>query len=187
MKQYIKDGKEFTCEDLALSVMMDFAEKNGLPVTITNSSGTFDTRSDKYTDAETFKNDVLASTAAPDLQNNQNTTKIDVSQANSGDMILNRNKEGRATHTQVVTRPENSMGVMGINQGNSGAMNIVPGSSRIFGAGNPSSAFYTGKQIESAIYVPAANFYKNYTTGKTITHFSSKKNIEFRRFNFSKF
>ena len=187
IRQYEKDGKKFTCEDLALSVMMDFAEKNGLPVTITNGSGTYDARSDKYTDAETFKNDVLTSTAAPDLQNNQNTSTIGSSQATSGDIILNRNQAGIPTHAQVVTSPENNMGVMGIKQGNSGAMNIVPGASRVFGAGNPNSAFYTGKPIESAIYVPAANFYKNYTTGKTITNYSTAKNIVFKRFNFNNF
>ncbi|MDP3443249.1 MAG: RHS repeat-associated core domain-containing protein, partial [Ignavibacteria bacterium] len=187
IQQYQKDGKEFTCEDLALSVMMDFAESNGLPVTITNGSGTFDARSDDYTDGATFKNDVLTTTAAPDLQNNQNTTTINVNQATSGDIILNRNEEGRAHHTQVVYSPTNDIGVMGIKQGNSGAMNIVPGASRVFGAGNPNSSFYTGKPIESSIYVPAANFYKNYTTGGTISNYSTTKNIVFKRFNFSKF
>src|SRR5690606_37507778 len=143
IQQYQKDDKEFTCEDLALSVMMDFAESIGLPVTITNGSGTYDARSDDYTDGATFKNDVLTTTAAPDLQNDQNTTTITTNQATSGDIILNRNGEGRAHHTQVVYSPTNDIGVMGIKQGNSGAMNVVPGASRVFGAGNPNSAFYT--------------------------------------------
>lgn len=91
--------------------MMDFAEQNGLPVTIVNGSGTFDSRSDDYTDAATFKNDVLTSTAAPDLQNGKNTTAISGNDAKSGDMILNRTEEGRAHHTQVVSSPENSIGL----------------------------------------------------------------------------
>ena len=187
IQQYQKDGKEFTCEDLALSIMMDFAEENRLPVSITNESGTYDARSNDYTDAESFKNDVLTTTAAPDLQNKKNTSTIDAGQATSGDIILNRNSEGKANHTQVVNSPVNSIGVMGIKQGNAGAMNIVPGASRVFGAGNPKSAFYTGKPIESAIYVPAANFYKNYSTGDIISNYSTQKNIVFKRFNFNKF
>lgn len=185
--QYKKDGKEFTCEDLALSVMMDFAEQNGLPVTIVNESGTYDARSDDYTDAATFKNDVLTTTAAPDLQNSKNTSTISSNDAKSGDIILSRTEEGRAHHTQVISSPENSIGVMGLKQGNSGALNAIPGASRIFGAGNPASAFYTGKPIESAIFVPAASFYKNYTTGKIIPNYSTQKNIELRRWNFNGF
>ncbi len=76
---------------------------------------------------------------------------------------------------------------MGIAQGNSGAMNIVPGASSVFGAGNPNSMFYTGQHIEQAIYMPAGNFYKNYTTGNMITNYSQVKNIDIRRWNFKRF
>ena len=146
-------------------------KKNGLPVTIINGTGTFDARSGKYTDAEAFKNDVLNFTGASDLQNDQNTITINVDQATSGDIILNRYEDGTAHHTQVVYSPTNEIGIMGIKQGNSGFMNKIPGASQILGGSNPSSIFYIGKPIQNAIYIPAADFYKNYTTGKTISNY----------------
>lgn len=187
IKQYQKQGKTFTCDDLALSVLIDFAAKYGLPVSITNGTGTYDARSEKYTDAETFKEDVLKTTGAPDLQNDENTSTIDVSNAKAGDIILNRYENGKAHHTQLVETTANSIGVIGISQGNSGVLNKIPGASRFFGAGNPNSIAYTGKPIEGAIYIPAADFYKNFTTGTMIPHYSEQKNIEFKRWNFSNF
>lgn len=185
--KYQRDKKEFTCEDLALSVLIDFSQENGLPVTIVTESGTFDARSDDYTDGATFKNDVLTKTGAPDLQNDKNTTTIISAFAKSGDIILNRNDDDVATHVQVVYHPTNQIGVMGIRQGNSGGLNWVPGSSRILGASNPQSAFYTGTKIENAIYVPNLDYYKNYTKNSDIENYWTAKNIAFKRWNFSNF
>ena len=47
---YRERGEQYTCEDFALSVLIDFASQNGLPVTITNGTGIYDARSDKYND-----------------------------------------------------------------------------------------------------------------------------------------
>ncbi len=101
--QYKRDKVKFTCEDFALSLLIDFTSTNGLPVTITNASGTYDARSDNYTDIATFKNDVLTTTGARDLQNNNNTVPSDISRVRGGDIIVNRNNNDVGTHIQVVT------------------------------------------------------------------------------------
>lgn len=190
--QYVKDGEMFTCEDFALSLLIDFASTNGLPVTINNGSGIYDASSENYTDAATFKNDVLTTTGARDLQNDKNTVPSDISMAKGGDIIVNRNNKDVGTHIQVVTSGfyiDNTDFVNGISisQGNSGILNIVPGSSSILGAGNPNSSFYTGKPIEKGWIDVNANVYFNNTKGRTIRNYSNTKNIEVRRWNFKRF
>jgi RHS repeat-associated protein len=190
--QYVNDGSQFTCEDFALSLLIDFASTNGLPVTINNGSGTYDARSDNYTDVATFKNDVLTTTGARDLQNNNNTVSSDISGARGGDIIVNRNSNNVGTHIQVVTAGfyiDNTDFVNGVSvaQGNSGLLNGVPGSSTIFDAGNPNSFFYTGKPIERGWIDVNANVYFNNTKGTTISNYSNAKNIDVRRWNFSVF
>lgn len=185
--QYIKNNQSFTCEDLALSLLIDFASQNGLPISIENGQGLFDARSDSYSDVATFKNDVLNFTGAPDLQNSRNTLAININGSNTGDIILNRNSDNIASHVQVIYSPQNEIGVMGIVQGNSGALNIIPGSSWALGASNPSSSSYTGQRIEKAIYLPSADFYKNYSSGRTYENFSQVRNIDIRRWNFKRF
>jgi hypothetical protein len=154
----------------------------------TTGEGVYDARSDAYTDMATFKNDVLTYTGAPDLQNSRNAVPIGINNATAGDLILNRYTDNNvARHVQVVSSPVNEIGIMGIVQGNSGVMNKVPGASRVFGAGNPASLFYTGQHIEKAIYIPAADFYKNYSTGSTYSKYSQVQNIDIRRWNFKRF
>ena len=187
--QYVKDGSQFTCEDFALSLLIDFASTNGLPVTINNGSGTYDARSDDYTDVATFKNDVLTTTGARDLQNNNNAVSSDISGARGGDIIVNRNNNDVGTHIQVVTAGfhiGNTDFVNGVSiaQGNSGILNGVPGSSRILDSGNPNSSFYTGKPIERGWIDVNANVYFNNTKGTTTNNYSNTKNIDVRRWNF---
>ena len=193
-EEYSKNDVELTCEDFALSTLIDFASENGLPLQIANYSGengslkVFDAASDDYTDAGTFKNDILKTTAARDLQNNRNTTPIGLGALGSGDIILNRNSENVATHVQLaVSRNDFAIGIM---QGNSGWLNTAARHTTgrgVPGASNPQSFTYTGTTPERAIYVPSLNLYKNYTTGRIITNFNAVRNIETRRWNFSGF
>jgi RHS repeat-associated protein len=190
--QYVKDGGKFTCEDFALSLLIDFASTNGLPVIINNGSGTYDARSDYYTDVGTFKNDVLTTTGARDLQNKNNTVSTDIAGVRGGDIIVNRNNNNVGTHIQVVTASfyiGNTDFVNGVSvaQGNSGLLNGVPGSSSILGAGNPNSSFYTGKPIERGWVDVNANVYFNNTKGTTTSNYSNTKNIDIKRWNFSGF
>ena len=187
--QYVKEGKKFTCEDFALSTAIDFAKDNQLPFQFTNGTGTYDAATSKYNDFETFKNDVLKSSAAPDLQNDLNTTSVAFDNISAGTIFLNRNSEGRATHVQMVSSVKANLGykdgikTVNIVQGNSGLLNGIPGGSRL-GGGNPQSMLYTGTTLERGFYLPQANYYENTTTGKSYINFSEKRNLELRRFNF---
>ena len=74
-----------------------------------------------------------------------------------------------------------------IVQGNSDWLNRMPGSSRIFGASNPNSFFYTGTQMEICVYNKNTDLYNNYSNNEAIiSQYSRKKNIEYRKFNFLK-
>jgi hypothetical protein len=48
-----------TCDDLGLSVAMDFAKDNGLPFQWKTETRTFDAASDEYSDYDSFSNDVI--------------------------------------------------------------------------------------------------------------------------------
>ena len=186
---YTSGGKHFTCEDFTLTLALDFARENQLPFQFTNEQGTFDATSDKYTDFESFKNDILKSSGAPDFQNDLNTTPVPLSQVDAGTLILNRNSNNTATHMQMVwlvdSKFGNQEGIKTINivQGNSGWLNNIPGGGRIGGA-NPTSLLYTGTSIQSGVYFPQINYYLNWVTGNSYTNFSAERNIEFRQFDF---
>src|SRR5690606_36624589 len=120
-----------------------------------NGEGVFDSNSKSYDNVGDFRNDVLTTTGASDLQNNNNTTQIaegdnSIQNATSGDILLKRNENNVATHVQVVSSSDSNS--VNINQGNSGILNGVPGSSRVLGAGNPNSPFYTGTNIQAGSY-----------------------------------
>jgi len=187
--RYGSEGKQFTCEDFALTTAMDFAKENQLPFQFTNGEGTFDAASDKYTDFETFSNDVLKTSAAPDLQNDLNTTPVALDKVSAGTILLNRSSSNRATHVQMVISVKSNFGykdgikTFNILQGNSGNLNWIPGGGRI-GGGDPTSTFYTGTTLERGVFMPQANYYMNFSTGKSYTNFSKERNIEFRQFDF---
>jgi len=195
--KYGLDGKRFTCEDLALSLAIDFASENNLPFQFTNGEGTFDAASDQYIDFGIFKNDVLLYSGAPDLQNDLNTISVALGDVNAGTFILNRNSDNTATHVQMVSSVRENQfgnGIKSINiiQGNSGALNSSASkpfnaTMKFLGAGNPAnpqSWLYAGKTLERGVYFPQANYYTNFTTGSKYTNFSTERNVDFRVFNF---
>ncbi|MDR1706663.1 MAG: RHS repeat-associated core domain-containing protein [Prevotella sp.] len=54
LKEY--EGKNINCADLALAVLIDYANENGLALTLTNNAGQlFDSSSDNYNSVEEFK------------------------------------------------------------------------------------------------------------------------------------
>ena len=184
IKNYSKGNRHFTCEDLALSVLIDFAMFHGLPISIKNGSGIYDSRSDKYSSYIKFKKDILKTTGARDLQNNHNTQSISENNAQVGDIILNRNRDNTPTHVQLVYYINED--IWGIAQGNSNFLNKVPGASRLFNASDPSSSFYIGTNIQFAEYHTSKDEYKR-KNEEPIKRFSKKKNISIRRWNFENF
>lgn len=157
-RNYVRDkanemresGTSCTCEDFALSTLIDYASQNNLPVSITNDSGTFSAASDSFNSTSEFKDAVLTTTGARDLQNPMNTVGASLSNPQPGDLFLLRNNQNTAFHVQQVIHVDKQK--IQIAQGNSGFLNSIPGSSRVLGAGNPNSPFYTGTRIQLGVY-----------------------------------
>jgi hypothetical protein len=181
INQYIADGREFTCEDLALSVLIDFASANGLPVTIQNGTGTYDARLDNYTDTETFKTDILNTTGAKDLQNSNNTLSINIKNSQAGDIILNKFEDGNAHHVQVITSANT------YNFPNVQSVNIAQGNMKFPVSSKVNSWFYAGVQVQLGFYSIWKDTYTNISKNRTINNYSTAQNIETRRWNFKKF
>lgn len=172
--EYEKNKKRFTCEDLALSILIDFASENSLPLNIKNNSGTYNSSDNKYSDPEKYKKDVLSSTAANDLM--QNTVAVDKTNISSGDLILmdtgtpNGTKDNEMSHTQVVTKNEN--GVLTIKQGN-----FSNGSSKY------GSLFYGGTMISERTLDTNRDVFKG-AGNNEVPNASNAFGINYRRWNF---
>ena len=174
ISEYEKNKKRFTCEDLALSILIDFASENSLPLNIKNNSGTYNSSDDKYSNPEKYKKDVLSSTAANDLM--QNTVAVDKTNISSGDLVLmdtgtpNGTKDNEMSHTQVVTK--NEKGVLTIKQGN-----FSSGSSKY------GSLFYGGVNIQSRTLDTNKDIFIS-ASGSKIPNASNAFGINYRRWNF---
>ncbi len=180
MVEYSRAGKEFTCEDLALSILLDFAEANNLPIIIQNGSGTYDVSSDAFSNAADFKNAVLGTTGARDLQRVFNTKSVSISNVQSGDMLLFRDRSPKANHVQVVRGASDNL--VGIGQGDTnGLLRYLPA------AKWPNSPTYAGKEITFGMYDRVSTIYNNKGTGTQEKGFISKHKIEARTWNFSNF
>ncbi len=147
---YEASSAEFTCEDLALNLLIDFASANNLPVQITNNSGlfgakkTYDAASKRFNSVDEYKNAVMKTTGANDLMNNT----IAISSGGVGDMILldtgspTGSHDGIMSHTQIIT---------GFNFV-SAQMFIAQGNTKDSGSDNPQSENYIGTTIQTATY-----------------------------------
>jgi hypothetical protein len=174
------EGTDYTCEDMPLAILLEFAQKNGLPVTIFNGSGMYDAASDDFNNFDDFKNAVLSTTGARDLQNPLNTDTWSLGHVQKGDMLLKRGEGGIANHTQLVTSIDNSS--IGIHQGNSSWWYKVPGSSRILNAGNSTSPFYVGQSVQSGSY---KKFSGAYNRSGNITNLAIQRfKLQVVRWNF---
>ncbi|MBK9247189.1 MAG: hypothetical protein IPM69_03535 [Ignavibacteria bacterium] len=180
-REYEEQGLVTTCEDFAIRILVDFASANNLPLQITNGVGTFDASSDDFNTVNEYLDKVLTTTGAPDLQLIQNTVATNLSDAESGDLILVRRENNVAKHIQMVIF-NNDLGV-GIIQGTSNFLNRIPGASAVLGAGNPKSMFYTGKRVEQGIMDRMGN-YSNLSNGNFDHNFPALRNIEVREWNF---
>ena len=180
-KEYANSGVTCTCEDFALNILIDFAELNGLPISIVNGQGTFSAASDQFNNVADFRNAILTSTGARDLQNSQNTSGVMLHDTNVGDMLLVRSNGRTVNHVQLVTSmAENSVG---IHQGNSGILNSVPGASKFLDASNPRSWFYTGVPVQTGTWSRKGD----YSRDGVITPQAYKKfNLIAKRWNFKK-
>jgi hypothetical protein len=183
-EMYKESGKEFTCEDLALQILIDFASQNELPLSITNGEGTFDASSTEFNSPQNFANKVLTTTGANDLISFGNTTQVPLGKLQSGDILVERRNGKTGNHVQVVGTTTSSS--IYIYQGNSGGLNAIPGSSRILGAGNPASPFYTGTGIETGHIYKVTGTYINLNTKFFGKNYINTHNVIGAQWNFKK-
>ncbi|MBK9284056.1 MAG: RHS repeat protein [Sphingobacteriaceae bacterium] len=177
-KEYSNLGKQFTCEDLALSIVIDFASENNLPFQFTNETGTFNPTDAIYTSVAEYKNAVLRTSGANDLANNKNTTEVSIDKAKQGDMILLKTHDDsiKYNHTQVITKITDTQ--TEISQGN---LNY-----RILSQ-DPSSTFYGGVDIQEGAYFKDNSYFNKskmeYHTGDFLT----QNRASIRTWNFISF
>ena len=120
IEEYMAKNMKFTCEDLGLSVLIDFASENNLPVTITNGSGKYSSSDPNFKSPEEFKVKVLSTTGAKDML--ANTVGVAVHQLQAGDLICmdtgtpHGKQDGDYSHIQVITGKIGE--TLGIRQGN---------------------------------------------------------------------
>ena len=153
-----KSGKNCTCEDFPITILIDYASQNQLPVSIKTEEKTFSASSNEFDSKEDFKKSVLMSAGAKDLQSNENTMDISKKDIKSGDMFLWTHSGGIAFHTQLIT--EVTQKSIHIKQGNSDFH--LPRFSN-----NPNSIGYYGKPIETGYYSRSQGGYRNITKGRS--------------------
>ncbi|HRP03254.1 MAG TPA: hypothetical protein PLE30_11460 [Candidatus Kapabacteria bacterium] len=162
-EMYKEMGKEFTCEDLALQILIDFASQNELPLKLQSAKGEFFDASDsKYKGNKmSFRNSVLSSFAARDLQVGYNTIGIGLKDVQIGDLMIKANdNQGIGHHTQIVTQIYANF--IEITQGNT----KFP--YRLYNA--PNHIFYIGANITTGVFsLPYGNFF-NYNTRRSYSN-----------------
>jgi hypothetical protein len=174
--KYEENGRRFTCEDLALSLLIDYASLNGLPVKITNKKGTFSSDSDAFRNMAGFKNTVLRTTGAHDLIV-ANTVKS--SRITPGDLILmdtgipGDGHDYVMSHTQIITDINFATGTLSIAQGNTNGRR----------GSNPKSIFYIGTSISRGSYNMVTGVYSRGSSSvadadNTFSTFYRKWNFE---------
>nr|WP_295930778.1 DUF6443 domain-containing protein [uncultured Dyadobacter sp.] len=183
IQKYTARNDKYTCDDLALSLIMDFSRDNALPFQWKTEAKNFDAASTEYNDYESFSHDVKATSGAPDFQNNANTTASTSQDANSGTILLNeRSGSTRAHHVQMIMGKSDNGNSFLIKQGN--FTGFLP-AQRIWGSGDPTSMRYLGTSIQTGTYDSQADTWRNTSRATTTTNFSKEERLIFRCFNFA--
>jgi hypothetical protein len=165
---------KFTCEDFALSLIVDFAHENSLPFVFFNGTGSYTSSDLRFKNFEDFKIALLTTSAAKDISNSWNTKK---SNTDTGNIILleTRGEGTGVNHTQVIAQSVGNK--ITIFQGNLDY--------RIL-SNNPSNLFYSGKRIQAGVWNLENGSYQNLTTGsKENSNYLKSANAQFRQWNFS--
>jgi hypothetical protein len=174
--EYEQRGEKFTCEDLALSTLIDFAEENKLPVSFSNGKTTYDSRDDIWDSALLFKINVLTNIAADHLMNS--TIGITASEANAGDIILMDDPEGKGnnngTMNHAIMIVARSGSLFDLRQGN-----LPPGG----GSGRYGMRGYAGLLIQKRKYNSQTDIFDR-LNGSTIDRTVSNTGLIFRRWNY---
>jgi hypothetical protein len=160
---------KFTCEDLALALLIEFASRYGLPLRIANGTGVHRSSAADMRSVAQYRDRVLATTGARDLSRDENTVAVapEVSpgsvaalmRASPGDLLL----LGRDYfHVQVVrsASPRRVEIVQGNFETACGGETPRQWASLITdGEGHPRGICYAGTPIQRGVYDLAAGVY----------------------------
>jgi hypothetical protein len=138
----------FTCEDLALEVLIRFASYYRLPIRIVTGVGAFDPRDASWVNRTDFRNEVLRRTGARDFLHSDNTVSVSgdrgsltlLSQAEVGDIIHLQYSD--AGHIQLVVARQSDQ--LRIIQGNFDNWNRT--------SADPTSSYYIGAILAESTY-----------------------------------
>lgn len=149
-----------TCEDFALRLTIEFAEKNNLPIGFTNGAHPQGLTPNQFSTSSEFMNTVLRTTGASDLVKYKTAVLVSgaseskhssLKHAKKGDLIILYQGGG---HVQVVTNSTNSQ--VDITQGNfrpksercNGAYRFLTGSNQ----NDPNDSCYIGAIVRDRTY-----------------------------------
>ena len=175
----------YTCDDLALQLIVDFASENNLPFKWFVGNYTtdfFDASDPKYSNVQDFLLDLKSHSGAPDFASSKNTTQVDLENIQSGTLnVLTSLGRKVPNHIQIITSVfHNGSNVSGFEaaQGN---MNFL---GRGLGSNNPNSWRYPGVQVQTGTYNVYSNTWACPQTGTTRCFIGCAYNNMFRNFNF---
>lgn len=178
----------FTCEDLAVQLIIDFAVNHKLPLKIKNGSRSLGYVSGDFDSREEYRLEVMSSTGARDLLLDGNTLAVgsgtpgldsDLIFAQAGDMIVMN--DGSYRHVQIITHVRT--GQIEIAQGNF----RDPTDHCSGGDGNdPADKCYLGAHIQKARYELRDGRWR-YIRPRSDEMVFQKKQARIRRWNFMSF
>lgn len=184
-----KSGNPFTCDDLALEIIMNFCRDNGLPFQWTTGAEVFTVYSkNKYPTFSDFLLAVKRKSGAPDFANVNNTNIISESLLEIGSLVVLTSNDGRTNpnHVQILSnilKFELQM-QYDIYQGNFTDAFLM---GRLTGSDDPTSFRYLGSEIQKGMYDKQTDTFVNSTKNTVTTHFYLEHyKGQYREFNFLK-
>jgi RHS repeat-associated protein len=187
MSQFENAAQTFTCDDLALELIIQFAKDNHLPFKWEVAEMTYDANATSLANFETFLLHVKIHSGAPDFQRASNTNTINQDAVNGGSMILNEGSRLVAHHVQVVTSVYRDMGmVRGINVRQGNFRSPVWIWNRFTGSDDPRSWRYLGVTPQMGYYNTELDIFRNMTLNRTTMDFSKIEHLVYIQFNFQR-
>jgi hypothetical protein len=193
LKELNNSDENFTCDDLALQLIISFAAQNNLPFSWTTESGTYDASDPQYSSQNDFLQDVKTHSGAPDFANNANTTQIPLSAVNVGSLnVLTGNGNSSPNHIQIISSVfsdgksviDNSyQGVTGFIAAQGNLRGGIFGY-RLFGSGNPKAWNYLGTHLQTGIYDVSSNTWISPQKGITSNFLGGHYSNQYRNFNY---
>jgi len=179
LKSLNNNNNTFTCDDLAIRCIIDFASKNNLPFQWATEAGVFDASDSKYSSTYEFMLDVMNHSGAPDFANNAKTTSTSLSSLGAGSLnVLKEQGKSAPNHIQVITAAFGSRGYIAV-QGN---FNFL---GRWLGSNDPKSFRYLGVYIQVGLYDAVSNTWINATKSQQTSNFiGGHYTNQYRDFNF---